>query len=105
MDSNGTVFDARAAKAPDGRVVYSGNWNGSAGVAALRHSDRWTVEMAIPAADLGILPAAGGTCRALLCRNIVHTRPRGEEESNAIVFLEGSGFQTVREVPQSEEVP
>ena len=95
VDSKGTVFDACAAKAPHNRAAYSSNWNGSANVAALRHADRWTVEMAIPAADLGIQPVAGGTCRALLGRNIVHTRPQGEEESNAIVFLEGSGFHTV----------
>jgi len=95
VDSKGTVFDARAAKAPDGRVVYSRRWNGAARVAVARGTDRWIVEMAIPAADLGLRPGAGRACRALLCRNIVHTRPKGEEEQNAIVFLDGSNFHTV----------
>ena len=105
VDSAGTVFDARAAKAQDGRVVYSTKWNGSARVAALRGDDRWTVEMAIPATDLGIEPRAGRTCQALLCRNIVHTRVEGEEESNAIVFLDGSGFRTVEKFARLRFAP
>ena len=95
IDSQGTVFDARSARAADGMVKYAIDWNGSAEVKAARGDDRWTIEMAIPAADLGLTSKAGGECRALLCRNIVHTRPEGEEEQNAIVFLEGSGFRTV----------
>ncbi len=31
----------------------------------------------------------------LLCRNIVHGRPEGEEESNAIVFMDGAKFSSV----------
>ncbi len=95
VDSRGTVFDARAAAAPDGMIKYSAQWNSAAQVKVVRGTDRWTVEMAIPATDLGVELRAGRTCRALLCRNIVHTRPQGEEESNAIVFLDGSGFRTV----------
>lgn len=93
VDSKGTVFDARAAKT-DGITKYSQRWNGAARIAAQRGRDRWTVEMAIPAGDLGLSPARGRSCRLLLCRNIVHTRAAGEEESNAIVFLDGSGFRT-----------
>ncbi len=95
VDSKGTIFEARSAPTPEGLLKYSIKWDGSAQVKAARGTDRWTVEMAIPAADLGITPKAGLTCRALLCRNIVHTRPEGEEEQNAIVFLEGSNFHTV----------
>ncbi len=95
VDSKGTIFDSRMASAQDGMMKNSIKWNGSAQVKVVRGSDRWTVEMAIPAADLGITPSPDLTCRALLCRNIVHTRPEGEEESNAIVFLDGSNFHTV----------
>jgi len=111
VDSKGTVFDARSARTPDGMMKYSTRWNGSARVKALRGTDRWTVEMAIPAADLGITPRPGLRCRALLCRNIIHTRPKDEEESNAIVFLDGSGFHTVEKFarlrfsPADEAVP
>ena len=95
VDSRGTIFDSRMSRMPDGNMKNSQEWNGSAQVAVVRGADRWTVEMAIPATDLGIKPTADLTCRALLCRNIVHTRPKGEEESNAIVFLDGSNFHTV----------
>jgi len=95
VDSQGTVFDARSARGPDGLPKYSIDWNGSAEIKAVRGEDRWTVEMTIPSADCGLSPAPGGTCRVLLCRNIVHTRPEGEEESNAVVFLDGSSFHTV----------
>jgi len=100
VDSKGTVFDARSTVAPDGLPKYAIEWDGSAQVKAVRGADRWTVEMAIPAGDLDISPAAGRACRALLCRNIVHTRQAGEEESNAIVFLDGSGFRTVEKFAQ-----
>ena len=100
VDSQGTVFDARATMGDDGRVVYSRRWNGTATVAASRQADRWTVEMAVPRADLPTQPRAGKGCRVLLCRNIVHTRAEGEEEQNAIVFLDGSGFRTVEKFAQ-----
>lgn len=95
VDSRGTVFDARASRDPDGRVTYSPKWNGTAQVAVARTTDRWVVEMAVPATDLGVRPREGRSCAALLCRNIVHTRPKGEEEQNAIVFLDGASFHTV----------
>ena len=94
VDSAGCIFDARATRLPDGQVQYTRRWNGTAQAAAARGADRWIVEMAIPAADLGAAPRLGGSCRALLCRNIVHTRPKGQAEQNAIVFLDGSGFRT-----------
>jgi len=94
VDSRGTVFDARAARLGDRRIEYSQKWNSAADVAVRRTADRWTVEMAIPAGEIGVRPTAGRTCKALLCRSIVHTRPEGESEKNAIVFLEGSGFRT-----------
>ncbi|HIE51516.1 MAG TPA: hypothetical protein EYP85_07125 [Armatimonadetes bacterium] len=111
VDSKGTVFDARSTRTPEGMMKYSVRWNGSAQVKVVRGTDRWTVEMRIPAADLGFRPQAGLTGRALLCRNIVHTKPKGEEESNAIVFLEGSGFHTgekfarLRFAPPGERFP
>jgi len=95
VDSKGTIFDARMDSAQGWSMANSRKWSGSAQVKVVRGSDRWTVEMALPAADLGITPAPGLTCRALLCRNIVHTRPKGEEESNSIVFLDGSNFHAV----------
>ncbi|HID05587.1 MAG TPA: hypothetical protein EYP10_00410, partial [Armatimonadetes bacterium] len=95
IDSKGTIFDARAVRMPDGVVKYSSRWNGTAKAKVIRGADRWTVEMAIPASDLGFAPKAGMVCRALLCRNIVHTKPKGEEECTAIVFLDGSSFHTV----------
>ena len=58
-------------------------------------TDRWTVELAIPRTDIGVRLEPDATARILLCRNIVHTRPEGEHEQNACVFLDGSKFQTV----------
>ncbi len=95
VDSKGTVFDAARQRQPDGTVRYSTQWNGRARVAVRRSADRWTVEMALPAADLGMGPKRGREASLLLCRNIVHTRPEGEEESVAVVFLDGNGFHAV----------
>ncbi|MBE3096950.1 MAG: hypothetical protein IMZ44_07440 [Planctomycetes bacterium] len=95
VDSKGTVFDARAAKTGDGTTTYSPKWNGAARVKVAQAADRWTVEMAIPQGDLGLRIEQGAICRVLLCRNIVHTRPKGEHEQNAVVFLDGSNFHTV----------
>ena len=95
IDSRGTVFDARADKADDGRIQYSAKWNGTARVKVLRTTDRWTVELAIPRTDIGAELEPDATARILLCRNVVHTRPEGEHEQNACVFLDGSKFQTV----------
>lgn len=100
VDSRGTVFDARSTRTAGGPAQYAIDWNGSAQVKAVRGADRWTVEMALPAEDTGVSPAVGGACRALLCRNIVHTRPEGEEESNAVVFLAGSNFHSVEKFPR-----
>jgi hypothetical protein len=75
VDSRGTVLDARAAKDVDGPVVYTAKWDSSAHTAVSRGTDRWTVELAIPRADMGIRLEPDATARILLCRNIVHTRP------------------------------
>ena len=95
VDSRGTVFDARADKADAGGIQYSAKWNGTAQVKVSRATDRWTVEVAIPRADIGVRLEPDATARILLCRNIVHTRPEGEHEQHACVFLDGSKFQTV----------
>jgi len=95
IDSRGTVFDARTEKADDGRTVYTPKWNGTAQVNVSRAADRWTAELAIPRADVAVPLEPGGTARVLLCRNIIHTRPEGEHEQNAVVFLDGDKFQTV----------
>lgn len=95
VDSLGTVFDAHTEKTVDGRISYTAKWNGGAQAKAMRLSDRWTVELAIPLADIGMRPGLDAAARILLCRNIVHTRPEGEHEQNACVFLDGSKFQTV----------
>jgi hypothetical protein len=95
VDSHGTVFNARAAKAEDGRIEYTAKWNGTAQVAVSRDANRWTVELAIPREDIGIRLEPDSAARILLCRNIVHTRPEGEHEQNAVVFLDGNKFQTV----------
>jgi len=95
VDSKGTIFDERMSSVQGGMMKNIIEWSGSAQVKVVRGTDRWTVEMAIPASDLGLKLSPSLTCRALLCRNIVHTRPKGEEESNAIVFLDGSNFHTV----------
>ena len=95
VDSRGAVFDARASKQADGRVAYSREWNGTARVAARREADRWVVEMAVPASELGFALREGRTRAVLLCRNIVHTRRAGEEEQTAAVWLDGSNFHTV----------
>lgn len=95
VDTRGTVFDARTIKAADGGIPYTAEWNGAARVKVSRAADRWTVEMAIPWADTGVRPDPDATARILLCRNIVHTRPEGEHEQTAVVFLDGDNFQTV----------
>jgi hypothetical protein len=95
VDSRGTVFDARAMKTDDGPLQYTAKGNGAAKVNVSRSADRWTVEMALPRADVGVPLKEGETARILLCRNIVHTRPDGEHERNAVVFLDGDKFQTV----------
>jgi len=95
VDARGTVFDARAGRMSNGQFGYSRKWDGTARVGVTSGCDRWTVEMCIPKADLSVEPRAGRSCRALLSRNIVHTRPKGEAEQNAIVFLDGSSFHTV----------
>jgi len=95
VDSHGTVYDARTMKADDGRIQHTEKWNGTAQVKVLRGSDRWTVEMAIPREDLGLRLKPGGLARILLCRNIIHSLPKGEQEQNAVLFLDGSKFQTV----------
>ena len=79
----------------DGRIEYTAKWNGGARAKVSRDADRWTVELAIPRSDIGVRLQPGATARILLCRNIVHTRPDGEHEQNACVFLDGSKFQTV----------
>ncbi len=96
IDSHGTVFDARTAKAEDGRIQYTPKWNGSARVKVSRDANLWTVELAIPRSDIDVRLEPGATARILLCRNIVHTRPEGEHEQNATVFLDGDKFQTVK---------
>ena len=95
IDSRGTVFDAKTVETAAGLPKYSSTWDSAAVVRAACSDDRWTVEMAIPAAELGVPLRDGAACTALLCRNVVHTRPDGEAESNAIIFLEGDGFRTV----------
>ena len=95
VDSRGTVFDARATKEVDGSVGYTAKWDSSAHAEVSRGTDRWTVELAIPRADLGTRLEPDATARILLCRNIIHTRPQGEHEQNAVVFLDGDKFQTV----------
>ena len=95
IDSHGTAFDARTEKADDGRIQYTAKWNGNAQVKVSHDADRWTVELAIPRSDIDVRLEPGATARILLCRNIVHTRPDGEHEQNAVVFLDGSKFQTV----------
>lgn len=99
VDSRGGLFDARSVRHADGRVEYSARWDGSARAAAARAADRWTVEIALPAADLGLTPKAGRAARTLLCRNIVHTRRQGQAEQNACVFLDGNSFHTVEKFP------
>ena len=95
IDSHGTVFDARTAQAEGGRIEYTPKWNGTAQVTVSRDGDRWTVELAIPRENIGMRLEPDATARILLCRNIVHTRPEGEHEQNAVVFLDGNKFQTV----------
>ncbi|NOY79913.1 MAG: hypothetical protein GXP31_02795, partial [Kiritimatiellaeota bacterium] len=95
VDSQGTVFDAAQQRRPDGDLRRMIEWNGRARIAARRGADRWTVEMALPVSDLGLTPKRGREASILLARNIVHTRPKGEEESVAVVFLDGKGFRTV----------
>jgi len=95
VDSFGTVFDAAQRPAADGGVRYSRDWNGHATIAVRKKSDRWCVEMAIPVEDLGLRLKTDREARILLCRNIVHTCPKGEHESVAVVFLDGAGFHAV----------
>jgi hypothetical protein len=95
VDSKGTIFDARSVVPAGEPAKYSEKWNGKAQVAVVRAADRWIVEMAIPASDLGVSLKPGADCLILLCRNIVHTRQKGEEESNAVVFLDKSNFHAV----------
>jgi len=96
IDSHGAVFDARTMKSDDAPIQYTPKWNGAAQVQVTRGADRWTVEMAIPRADVGVRLEPDATARILLCRNIVHTRPDGEHEQNACVFLDADKFQTVK---------
>ena len=95
VDSRGTVFDAKATEQADGRVTYSRRLTSAARIAARRGADRWVVEMAVPASELGFSPREGTTRAVLLCRNIVHTRRGGEEEQTANLWLDGSNFHTV----------
>jgi hypothetical protein len=95
IDSHGTVFDARTERDDDGLFQYTARWNGTARVKVSRNSDRWTAEVAIPRADMDVRLEPDAAARILLCRNIVHTRPEGEHEQNAVVFLDGDRFQTV----------
>lgn len=106
IDSRGTVFDARTEQTADGRFEYTTKWNSTAQAEVTRTDDRWTVELAIPWTDIpgkwdwlrsgGSVPVpfSANAARILLCRNIVHTRPEGEHEQNACVFLDGEKFQT-----------
>ncbi|UCF66336.1 MAG: hypothetical protein JSV80_11110, partial [Acidobacteriota bacterium] len=96
VDSRSTVFDARNGENAEGAVEYDTGWNSAARAAVSRGRDRWTVELAIPRSDMGIPLEQGSTARILLCRNIVHNRPKGEHEQNAVVFLDGDTFHTPR---------
>jgi hypothetical protein len=64
----------------DEAVKYDTGWSSTTQAEVSRGPDRWTVELAIPRSDMGIPVEQGSTTRILLCRNIVHTRPKGEHD-------------------------
>ena len=88
------VFDARPEKTDDGRIEYTAKWNGNS---QWKFLGRRPLDggLAIPRADIDVRLEPRATARILLCRNIIHTRPDGEHEQNAVVFLDGDKFQTV----------
>jgi len=92
IDLGGNIFDAAQVKRDDGTLVYEIDWDGSEQVAVQRLADRFVVEMAIPAADLGRTPGEG-TWGLHLARNLLHGRP-GYESVEAR-YLDGEGFHSV----------
>jgi Concanavalin A-like lectin/glucanases superfamily/Carbohydrate family 9 binding domain-like len=99
IDSKGGVYDVRAVKNDEGVIKNNPKWNSKAKVAVKRLADRWVVEMAIPAKDLNMTLKPGEMRKVLLARNIIHTLAKGEEESNAVVFLKGARFNAVDKYP------
>ncbi len=92
IDLGGNIFDAAQVKQDDGTLDYDIAWDGNAVFAVERLADRFVVEMAIPAADLGRTPGEG-TWGLHLARNILHGRPG--YESTAARYLDGEGFHSV----------
>ncbi|MBN1673911.1 MAG: sigma-70 family RNA polymerase sigma factor [Kiritimatiellae bacterium] len=92
-DAAGNTFDGRKRRSADGQLVLDHKgFSSKARFAVARYPDRWTLEAAIPAAELGGAPRAGATWRANLCRNL--KRADGGSESVSTVVLKGAGFHT-----------
>ena len=100
-DIAGNVFDGRKRRNPNGMLeIDSNGFTSKARVAVARYPDRWSVEAAIPAAELGAKPRAGSKWRANLCRNL--RRADRTTESVSTVLLKGSGFHTPEKFAELE---
>ncbi len=95
VDAQGNVLATHAVLDAKGQPKYVRVVSNGVQARAARGDDRWSIEMAIPAEQLPFRLKAGRSGAILLARNIVHSHPAGETESNAIVFLDGSRFDAV----------
>lgn len=98
VSASGALWDAELTIARSGgreNIKYNAGWNSSARCAVERLGDRWQVEMAIPAADLGITTPI--PCRPI-CLLLARERRAGPEPAPP------AGKPAARKPPQPKEL-
>jgi hypothetical protein len=98
IDLFGNVHDERAEKQPGGRTLLNKHWDGAIQQAVARDADGYTVELRLPAADLGRPIRPRSRWRLNLCRDL--TKPNGKRQSVAAVHMPEKGFHQPDRFPE-----